>query len=150
MAAFLTKLIGSKKKETFLDEATHQKNGTNIPHLRKSLDEIAQEKNQSPQEFRDKIDSLKATLFAARKKRIHPQKDDKVLTDWNGLMISTFAQAAKALDQDKYLKIAQNAADFCLSELRLPNGRLLKRWRRGKAGLPAHLRRLRILKPGIT
>ena len=137
--SFFNETYRFEKEGNFLDEATHQKNGTNIPHLRKSLDEIAQEKNQSPQEFRDKIDSLKATLFAARKKRIHPQKDDKVLTDWNGLMISTFAQAAKALDQDKYLKIAQNAADFCLSELRLPNGRLLKRWRRGKAGLPAHL-----------
>ena len=54
-------------------------------------------------------------------------------------MISTFAQSAKALNNDEYLKVAQEAADFCLSELRLSNGRLLKRWRRGKAGLPAHL-----------
>ena len=136
---FFNETYQFEKEGNFLDEATHQKTGANIPHLPRSLDEIAQEKNQSPQAFRTRIDSLKATLFDARKKRTHPQKDDKVLTDWNGLMISTFAQAAKALDQEKYLKIAQNAADFCLSKLRLPNGRLLKRWRRGKAGLPAHL-----------
>ena len=54
-------------------------------------------------------------------------------------MISAFAQSAKVLKQKKYLMIAQKAADFCLSELRQTNGRLLKRWRKGKSGLPAHL-----------
>ena len=128
-----------QKEGNFQDEATHQKTGANIPHLRKSLDDHAQERKLDPEEFRKKINALKTKLFTTREKRIHPQKDDKVLTDWNGLMISTFAQSAKALNNDEYLKVAQEAADFCLSELRLPNGRLLKRWRRGKAGLPAHL-----------
>jgi len=128
-----------EKDGNFLEEATHEKTGTNIPHLRKSLDQHAHDKNQEPKEFRKKIRSLHAKLFAHRKKRIHPQKDDKVLTDWNGLMISAFSQSAKALNQEKYLKTAQKAADFCLSELRQKNGRLLKRWRKGKAGLPAHL-----------
>ena len=64
-------------------------------------------------------------------------------------MISAFSQSAKALNQQKYLKIAQKAADFCLSELRQKNGRLLKRWRRGKAGLPAHLEDYAFLSQGL-
>ena len=70
---------------------------------------------------------------------MHPQLDDKILTDWNGLMISAFARTARGLDDVSYLNTAKKAADFCLSNLRSPNGKLLKRWRQGKAGLPAHL-----------
>jgi uncharacterized protein YyaL (SSP411 family) len=82
---------------------------------------------------------MRKKLFALREKRIHPQKDDKVLTDWNGLMISAFARSGRALDDQEYVKTAKKAADFCLTELRTKDGRLLKRWRKGKAGLPAHL-----------
>lgn len=138
-AKLFMKVYRFEKGGNFLDESTHEKTGANIPHLRKSLDEHARINGQGIEEFRKKIRSLHAKLFAYRKKRIHPQKDDKVLTDWNGLMISTFANSAKALNQKKYLSIARKAADFCLSELRQKNGRLLKRWRKGKAGLPAHL-----------
>lgn len=138
-AKLFMKVYRFEKGGNFLDESTHEKTGANIPHLRKSLDEHARINGQGIEEFRKKISSLHAKLFAYRKKRIHPQKDDKVLTDWNGLMISTFANSAKALNQKKYLSIARKAADFCLSELRQKNGRLLKRWRKGKAGLPAHL-----------
>jgi len=138
-----------EKDGNFLDESTNEKTGANIPHLRKSLDLHADLKNQENKEFRKKIKSLNAKLFTYRKKRIHPQKDDKVLTDWNGLMISTFAKSAKALNQTKYLNIARKAADFCLSKLRQKNGRLLKRWRKGKAGLPAHLEDYAFLIQGL-
>ena len=70
---------------------------------------------------------------------MHPQLDDKVLTDWNGLMISAFARCARGLNDASYLKTAKKAADFCLNNLRSQDGRLLKRWRMGKAGLAAHL-----------
>ena len=138
-AALFLEIYRFEKKGNFIDESTLKKTGTNIPHLRKSLDQHARDKNQNIEEFRQKINTFHSKLFTYRKKRVHPQKDDKVLTDWNGLMISTFAQAAKVLKQKKYLVIAQKAADFCLSELRLENGRLLKRWRKGQSGLPAHL-----------
>ena len=138
-AALYLEIYRFEKNGNFLDEATNEKTGTNIPHLRKSIDQHARDKNENPEDFRQKINSFHSKLFTYREKRIHPQKDDKVLTDWNGLMISTFAQSAKVLKQKKYLMIAQKAADFCLSELRQTNGRLLKRWRKGKSGLPAHL-----------
>jgi len=92
---------------------------------------------------------IRKKLFQAREKRIHPQLDDKVLTDWNGLMISAFSKAAQALDSESYLDRACKAADFCLTELRQKNGRLYKRWRQGKAGLPAHLEDYAFLIQGL-
>jgi uncharacterized protein YyaL (SSP411 family) len=74
-------------------------------------------------------------LLEAREKRVHPQLDDKVLTDWNGLMISAFARGAGALGDSSYLITAKKSANFCLKNLRKPDGRLVKRWRQGKAGL---------------
>ena len=112
----------------YLDEATQQKTGKNIPHL-----------NQNLTEEDDDFEEMRIKLFEEREKRIQPQLDDKVLTDWNGLMISAFARCARSLNDKAYLQIAQKASDFCLSKLRTKDGRLVKRWRRGKAGLPAHL-----------
>jgi uncharacterized protein YyaL (SSP411 family) len=82
--------------------------------------------------------AARAKLFEARKKRVPPHKDDKVLTAWNGLMIAAFARAAWVLDEPAYERAASRAADFVLSKLRRgPDGRLLRRWRNGEAAIPA-------------
>ena len=138
-ASFFAGIYGFEKEGNFLDEATREKNGGNIPHLQAPLSELAEKQEMKPAEFLAKLEKLRKKLFAARAGRIHPQKDDKVLTDWNGLMISAFARSGRALDEKEYVETAGKAADFCLKELRGKNGRLLKRWRNGKAGLPAHL-----------
>ena len=148
-ASFFMKIFGFEKSGNFLDEATKEKTGANIPHLDKSLDEYAIDYSEDPETFRKKIKKLQSKLFSSRNERIKPQKDDKVLTDWNGLMISAFAQSAKALNRKIYLDAAKKAADFCLSELRLKNGRLHKRWRKGKVGLPAHLEDYAFLSQGL-
>jgi uncharacterized protein YyaL (SSP411 family) len=69
-------------------------------------------------------------LFEAREKRVHPGRDEKVLTSWNGLMLAAFAEAARALNRDDYRMIAERNADFLLRELRQGNGRLLRTWKR--------------------
>ena len=121
----------------FRDESTGGATGDSIPHLQDKLSGIAKEMKITPQKLSEELDADRRKLFAVREKRIHPQKDDKILTDWNGLMISAFAQAAQALDDPAYLKAARDAGDYCLSTLRRKDGRLLKRSRRGNAGLPA-------------
>ncbi|MBN1659712.1 MAG: thioredoxin domain-containing protein [Anaerolineae bacterium] len=68
-------------------------------------------------------------LFEAREKRVHPGRDEKVLTSWNGLMLAAFAEAARALDRDDYRQVAERNADFLLRELRQGNGRLLRTWK---------------------
>lgn len=128
-AAFYLDTFQFEKAGNFLDEATRKKTGTNIPHLR---EELSGEKA-------DRVEELREKLFAAREERIHPFKDDKILTDWNGLMISAFAKAAQVLDDDSYAAAATKATDFVLKTLTDDEGRLLKRYRQGEAGLTAHL-----------
>ena len=142
-------IFGCESSGNYLDEATRQRTGKNIPHLKKSISEYSLSQDVSPKEFQNKLENIRKKLFNSRESRVHPQLDDKVLTDWNGLMISAFAKSGQAFGNKEYLIRAKKAADFCLSELRQPNGRLLKRWRLGKAGLPAHLEDYAFLAQGL-
>jgi uncharacterized protein YyaL (SSP411 family) len=81
-------------------------------------------------EQRHALASARHTLFEAREERIHPGRDEKVLTSWNGLMLAAFAEAARTLDRDDYRLVAERNADFLLRELRQENGRLLRTWKR--------------------
>lgn len=135
---------------TFIEEATRERTGTNVPFLNDPLDVLARQMGKPEKELSEALDASREKLFKVREKRIHPQKDDKILTDWNGLMISAFAQASQTFDDPAYLKAAVDAADFCLSTLRRKDGRLLKRSRLGVAGLPAHLEDYAFLIHGLV
>lgn len=128
-ADFFIETFHLEDEGNFIDEAARKKTGSNIPHLREELLDEAQAR----------FDLLRVKLFERREERVHPQKDDKILTDWNGLMISAYAKAAQALGEEKYAVIATKATDFVLEKLRSDDGRLLKRYRRGESGLAAHL-----------
>jgi uncharacterized protein YyaL (SSP411 family) len=78
-------------------------------------------------------------LFEVREKRAHPGRDDKVLTSWNGLMLATFAEAARVLGRDDYCQVAKHNAEFLLSELRTPEGRLHHTWKDGVARFNGYL-----------
>jgi uncharacterized protein len=75
----------------------------------------------------------RATLLAARDARPQPGRDDKVLSAWNGLAIGAFAEAGRALGEERYTTIAAQAADFILRHSRTPEGRLLRSWKDGRA-----------------
>jgi uncharacterized protein YyaL (SSP411 family) len=138
-AAFVARMFGCTAEGNYRDEATGERTGRNILHLTRPLGERAADLGLEPSALDARWESLRARLFEAREKRVHPLKDDKVLTDWNGLMIAAFAAAGRAFDDESLLVHAQRAADFCLRELRTPEGRLLKRWRNGEAALPGLL-----------
>ncbi|MDZ4656691.1 MAG: thioredoxin domain-containing protein [Bythopirellula sp.] len=112
---------------------------TNILNLPKTIDQQAQLLDRDPQELRAELAESKKKLFAAREQRIHPHKDDKVITGWNGLMIEAFASAGAVLNETKYLDAARRAADFMQEKLRRPDGRLLHTWRNGQAKVDAYL-----------
>ena len=71
-----------------------------------------------------------------RAKRTRPHRDDKILTDWNGLMISSLAFGSLVLEEPRYSQAAREAADFILEKLVRKDGRLLHRWRDGEAAIP--------------
>jgi hypothetical protein len=138
-ADFLIKLFNVEKAGNFLEEATGKKTGANILHLKKSLSEMASDLKISEQDLQDRLASAREKLFSAREKRIHPHKDDKVLTDWNGLMIAALAKGSRAFGDLKYAEAAKKAVDFIFDQMRKPNGRLLHRYRDGQAGITANV-----------
>ncbi|HYT93319.1 MAG TPA: thioredoxin domain-containing protein [Gemmataceae bacterium] len=82
-------------------------------------------------ELRARLDEAKKKLFTVRSGRIWPGRDEKVLTSWNGLMISAFARASRVFQSAEYLEAATRAADFILEKMRTPDGRLLRTWGAG-------------------
>ena len=78
-------------------------------------------------------------LFEAREKHVHPGRDKKVLTSWNGLMLTPCAEAARSLSRDDYPEVAVRNADFLLREVRQENSRLLRTWKDGEAKLNGYL-----------
>jgi len=96
------------------------------------------------------FDADLAKLAAARARRPRPLKDDKVLTDWNGLMIGALAHGARALDEPSYAAAARRAAEFVLARLVDDQGRLKKRWRQGEAAHAAVLEDYAFLCWGLT
>lgn len=78
-------------------------------------------------------------LLAERNGRKPPRTDDKVLTAWNGLMIGTLAKSGAVLGRDKYVRAAEEAALFLLSNARDDDGHLLRSYRAGRATIPAYV-----------
>jgi hypothetical protein len=85
-----------------------------------------------------RLAAARSKLLAVRAGRVRPLRDDKVLTDWNGLMIAALANAGQVLDEPRYRQAAEKAAEFVLKNLE-HDGRLLHRWREGEAAHAATL-----------
>jgi uncharacterized protein YyaL (SSP411 family) len=123
----------------FREEATGEPAGVNVLHLRKPLNDLAGELEIEAQALRQRVESARQKLFAHRERRARPHKDDKILTDWNGLMIAALAKGAQALDRPGYAEAARRAADVVLTAMQTGDGRLLHRYRDGEAAIPAHI-----------
>lgn len=136
---FFARVFNVQKDGNFIEQGAEEKSSKNILHLAKSLKEIAVELKIPEDELRAQIEDAREKLFEDREKRAHPFKDDKILTDWNGLMLAALAKAGQALDEPQYIRAAKKTADFILKKMRAKDGRLQHRFRGGEAGLPAHL-----------
>ena len=126
----LINTYGLNKEGNYDDEATGNRTEKNILYLKEPINNI---------ELKKRLNQIIKKLYQARKKRIHPLKDDKILTDWNGLMIAAYAKAGDVFNSDDYIQQAEKSAQFILKNLTDNNGRLLKRYRNGNAGVDAHL-----------
>ncbi len=112
--------------------------GRNIFHLPEATGSYAEKHGLSIEEFIDKVQRGKSVLLEEREKRIHPARDEKILTAWNGLMIRSFAEAASILEREDYRQAALNSATFILDNLR-KDGRLLRTYKDGQAKLNGYL-----------
>jgi hypothetical protein len=89
----------------------------------------------SVSDLQERLGDLRKRLFDVRSRRVAPHKDDKILTDWNGLMIAALAQGARVFDEPRYGEAASRATDFILHRMRDPDTKLLHRYRDGEAAL---------------
>ena len=133
----MKKVFGIDKYGNFREEG--KSSGKNILYLSKTLPELAADLKLPADEIRRRVGDAKQKLFAAREKRVHPGKDDKVLADWNGLMIAALAKGAQAFDLPEYADAACRAADFILLRMRGKDGRLYHRYREGEPAVMAFL-----------
>jgi uncharacterized protein YyaL (SSP411 family) len=110
----------------------HELKGENILFERQSLAETAKHAGMLEEQVVESLAASRRKLFEARNKRPRPHCDDKIVTAWNGLMISAFARAAQVLDDHGHLEAAMRAAAFIRQQLYRENDRtLLRSYREG-------------------
>jgi uncharacterized protein len=134
-----TQLFGVEAQGNYYDPASRGRNGLNILHLHRPLEEIALESVLTIDELIVRLGRIRNALFEARKQRIAPAKDDKILTDWNGLMIAAVAKASQAFNDQQYLSSAEKAADFILKDLTDEDGKLYHCFAKGEKTVDAFL-----------
>jgi uncharacterized protein YyaL (SSP411 family)/aryl-alcohol dehydrogenase-like predicted oxidoreductase len=110
-----------------------------IPNRPRSLDEAARELNTEPTELERTIERVKPLVYEARRKRVPPGLDDKILTGWNGMMLCAMAEGARVLGEPRYRQAAERNASFLLSTMARSDGGLYRTYRAGKAHLAACL-----------
>ena len=122
--------------------------GKNILHVKQDEQKIAGSSGVTLEELQASLKRGRETLFAVRERRVKPGRDEKVLTSWNGLMLRSFAEAARYLKRSDYLQVAVNNATFLLSQLR-QNERLLRTYKDGRARLNGYLEDYTFLADGL-
>ena len=128
-------VLGEQFYKTYCEHYNITKDGNfeghNIPNLigKKSSSKL----NEN---LEHKLEKMRERLFEYRERRVHPYKDDKVLTSWNGLMIAALAHGGRVFENKDYIMQAEKAMDFILNKMVNKEGRLMARYRDGEI---AHL-----------
>ncbi|HYJ92192.1 MAG TPA: thioredoxin domain-containing protein [Pyrinomonadaceae bacterium] len=112
--------------------------GKNILNIQFTVDAAAEALKMDTADVESTLSHGRKKLFEEREKRTKPNRDEKILTAWNGLMLAAFAEAAAVLRNEEYLAVAKQNADFLLDQLR-HDGSLLRTWKSGKAKLNAYI-----------
>ena len=122
----------------FVEERTGEQTGHNIPHLKASLQDVAEARNLPVEELNAKLAGIREKLLTAREKWEYPHRDDKIITAWNGLMITALARAGRLLEEPKYTAAAERGAEFLWTNM-WKDQMLLRTWREGEAKIPGYL-----------
>lgn len=137
-ADFIIKVFNIEPNGNWYDEARGVRTGNNILHLKKSFKELADDLSISENDFIKNLSSIRKKMFEWREKRIHPHKDDKILTDWNSLMISALVKSSIIFDKKYFLDAAMRAERFIKKYL-YTDKKLLHRFRDGESAVDGNL-----------
>ncbi len=122
--------------------------GKNILHVTRSLEEVAASNKVSTAELQESLTRSKQKLFELREKRVKPDRDEKILTAWNGLILASFSEAGAILKRPDYTVAARNNAQFVLANLRR-GGFLLRTYKNGIAKFNGYLEDYAFLIDGL-
>ena len=139
-AQVFVRLFGVKPEGNVARDPFSEFKNKNILYQARPLEEVAAELSIPVAEVQEHRERARSTLFRLREKRPRPLRDDKILTSWNGLMISALARASQVLEDGRYLEEARQAARFIRSHLYdAKSGALHRRYRAGEARIPGFL-----------
>ena len=113
--------------------------GVSIPNTPRPLEEVAASLGVSAAELAGGLEQARRKVYEARRRRVPPLLDDKVLASWNGLMIGAMAEGHRVFGDPRYLASAERAARYVLESMRRPDGGLYRTARAGKTHLDAYL-----------
>ena len=112
--------------------------GKNIFTFPQSEEDLASRFDLTPEQVASSLQSIKERLFEVREQRVRPHRDEKIITAWNGIMLTALALGAQVLGERKYYQAAARAARFILTKMR-QNGRLMRIWSEGQVSVPGFL-----------
>ena len=129
------KIYNIRKQGNFKSEIPNSIIEQNIFFQTQTLEEIAETIEINQKELKKQITEIKNKIYNIRKKRIHPLKDDKILTDWNGLMIAALSKAGAVFQNSEYIKAAKKTSDFLKKNMINKDGKILHQYRNKKASI---------------
>ncbi|MCE9537405.1 MAG: aldo/keto reductase, partial [Nitrospirae bacterium] len=121
-----------------------------IPNRLRPIEAVTKELDLTIDELEETIHRVRPLLYRARQERVPPGLDDKIITAWNGMMISAMAEAGRVFGYHRYIDAAMKAADFLLQTHRTSDGTLLRTSRKGRAHLDGVLEDYAYLAEGLT
>jgi hypothetical protein len=133
----IEKFYNIKRQGNFTPEAEKAER-KNIFYQKMSIEEFSEFYKIKKEELIDKLEKIRSKLFQIRKKRIHPEKDEKILTDWNGLMIAALAKSAQIFNEKSYAEKAEKTLDFIKKNMIKKNGELMHRYKDGEAEIQGY------------
>ncbi len=139
LAALALDMLGLDKGSNFRDPHHPDAKPVNVLYLDRRLDQVAKDHELTKLELLAKREQIRKLMMTVRDKRKQPRTDDKSLTSWNGLMIAGFARAGRDLQEPKYTKAAEKAANYILENMRTENGGLYRTMRNGKVKINGFL-----------
>ncbi len=128
---------GLNEQANFQDPHHPEEPRRYILHLTKRPEKLAESLGITLEDFNTRLARANAALLAVRDTRKQPRLDDKTIVGWNGLMIAGFADGGRVLQEQRYVESAKQAAEFVLSNMRTPDGGLLRTYRNGEAKIDA-------------
>lgn len=123
----------------YVEEATGRSTGKNIIYLSRRLELSKYEKDGEESALAPTVEEMRQKLFQLREGRVHPHKDDKILSDLNGLMIAGLSKASQVFSDREFSDAAKSAADFILDKMLKKGKKLMHRYRDGEVSIDGFL-----------